>query len=232
MIKKIFAKAFSHSMEVNKQNIIALLDRDPNARLLDLGCDDGIWLERAAKKVGTKHIYGIDIIPERLKMATDRGVKTTLGDLNEPLPYEDNSFDIVHANQVIEHMGDLDLFVREIYRVLKKGGYCIISTENASSWHNIFASLMGWQIFSLTNVSPRRLGIGNPLAQHHGTSHDLIADSWTHKTIFNHRGLIELFETYGFKRVIIKGAGYYPLPAPVGRADSRHAHFITIKAYK
>lgn len=232
MIKKIFAKAFSHSMDVNKQNIVRIMDRDPEAKLLDLGCDDGAWLEVAAKKVGTKHVYGIDIIPDRLAQATARGVKTTLGDLNDPLPYDDDSFDIVHANQVIEHVADIDLFVREIFRVLKKGGYCVISTENASSWHNIFASLMGWQIFSLTNVTPRQLGIGNPLAQNHGSTKGPLADSWTHKTIFNHRGLIDLFKAYGFKKVTIKGAGYYPLPAPVGRIDTRHAHFITIKAYK
>lgn len=52
---------------------------------------------------------------------------------------------------MIEHVSNVDLFVSEVFRVLKKGGHAVISTENGSSWHNVFAAAMGWQIFSLTN---------------------------------------------------------------------------------
>jgi hypothetical protein len=57
--------------------------------------------------------------------------------------------------------------------------------DGQRSW-NIFAAAMGWQIFSLTNVSAMSSGVGNPLALHHG--HRRALASWTHKAIFNYRG--------------------------------------------
>jgi len=87
---------------------------------------------------------------------------------------------------------------------------------------------MGWQIFSATNVSTMAAGLGNPFALHRG-SHDR-RRSWTHKTILNYRGLIELLEAHGFVKPRVMGAGYYPLPAIAGRVDNRHAHFLAARA--
>ena len=53
------------------------------------------------------------------------------------------AFDVVHANQVIEHVFDLDRFVSEIKRVLAPGGRAIICTENIASWHSVAALFLG-----------------------------------------------------------------------------------------
>jgi SAM-dependent methyltransferase len=169
-------------------------------------------------------------VAERARLARSRGVNVTVSDLTNAFPFGDASFDLVHSNQVIEHVANIDHFLGETNRVLKVGGAAVISTENGSSWHNIFAAVMGWQIFSSTNVSGLSIGIGNPLALHRGTPLDLA--SWTHKTIFNYRGLLEILELHGLTVVQALGAGYYPLPAYVGRLDVRHAHFMTVKAVK
>ncbi|MFA5406137.1 MAG: class I SAM-dependent methyltransferase [Candidatus Nanoarchaeia archaeon] len=226
LLKKMFEKA----AELNKKNILLSLERNPRAKLLDLGCDDGDWSLVLAKKIGTKRLYGIDIVSGQLRKADKKGLITKKADLNKKFPFKNNSFDVVHANQVIEHISDLDNFVSEVYRILKPGGYVVISTENASSWHNIFASIMGWQIFSLTNISKKALGIGNPLAVLKGEKIGLV--SWTHKTILNYRGLKELFILYNFNKIKMLGAGYYPLPTKLGCLDPRHAHFITLVGRK
>jgi hypothetical protein len=114
--------------------------------------------------------------------------------------------------------------------VLKPGGYAIISTENASSWENIFASIMGWQIFSLTNISNKRQGIGNPIAIHREEIPTL--ESWNHIRIYNIRGLKELFEAHDFHVESIRGAGYFPFSAKLGDIDRTHAHFMTFKIRK
>ncbi len=221
----------ANAINLRKKIILDLFsNKNPKAKILDLGCDEGTWTLKIANKVNTKNVYGIDIVEQRLKEAKRKGIKTIKSDLNGKFPFKNNSFDIIHADQVIEHIAFLDKFVSEIYRTLKPGGYAIISTENGSSWHNIFASILGWQIFSLTNVSSKQSGIGNPLAIHRGKVIDL--DTWTHKTIFNYKGLHELFEVYKFKNVKIFGAGYPPLPAFLGKIDPRHSHYITLKCYK
>jgi len=221
---------FDRAMNLNKENILNFLDKDKDAIFLDLGCDDGLWTMKLAEKLGAKKVYGVDIIDEKLNIASKNGVVVKKCDLNSVFPFEDNFFDVIHANQVIEHIAFLDNFISEIFRILKPGGYIVISTENASSWHNIFASIMGWQIFSLTNISSKKLGIGNPLATLSGEVIDL--SSWTHKTIFNYRGLKDFFSVYNFKDIKIIGAGYYPFPSFLGRIDVRHSHPITLKAYK
>ncbi len=229
-MKNFLINLYNNAVTLNFTNIQSLLEKNSNAFFLDLGCDNGNIGKLLAQKIGTLNIYGIDIVKNRIDEAKKNGLKVIKSDLNYKLPFKDNSFDVIHANQVIEHIAFLDIFVFEIHRVLKKGGYAIVSTENGSSWANIFASLMGWQIFSLTNVSCQKIGIGNPLAIHRGTQVEL--SSWTHKTIFNYRGLKEFFEIYDFRIEKIMGAGYLPLFSKIGKFDPRHANFLTLKVKK
>ena len=221
---------FDDAFSLNQKNILDLLEENKNCILLDLGCDDGTWTMQLAKKIKTKNIHGVEIVEKRKIEAEKKGIEVAKNDLNYAFPYPVNFFDVVHSNQVIEHLSDVENFVKEIFRILKPNGYVVISTENGSSWHNIFASILGWQIFSLTNITCISGGIGNPLAIHRGEVSDL--KSWTHKTIFNFLGLIELFEAYGFVIDKVKGAGYYPLPALLGNLDKRHAHFLSVKFFK
>jgi ubiquinone/menaquinone biosynthesis C-methylase UbiE len=59
------------------------------------------------------------------------GQKVEVADLNvENLPYPNASFDIVTATEVIEHLEHYRQTLREIYRTLKPGGCCILSTPN------------------------------------------------------------------------------------------------------
>jgi ubiquinone/menaquinone biosynthesis C-methylase UbiE len=222
---------YDSAAEMNRQNLIRLAARGGGQSLLDLGCDDGTFTKRLAMAVGASEVHGVEVVVEQARKAEGNGVHVYAVDLNQPLrELPSDRFDVVHANQVIEHVANVDLFVSEVYRVVKPGGHAVISTENGSSWHNVFAAGMGWQIFSLTNVSGLKAGLGNPFAiQRGGTPY---TGTWTHKTIFNYRGLIEMFEVHGFKDVRIAGAGYFPLPAFLGRLDARHSAFITVYGRK
>jgi SAM-dependent methyltransferase len=176
-------------------------------------------------------VHGVEIVPEAAEEAERKGVRVWRLDANLPLHgVPDDSFDTVHSNQVIEHVSDVDTFVSEIYRILKPGGYAVVSTENGSSWHNVAAAALGWQIFSSTNISGRVAGLGNPFALQRGR--DAFSPAWRHKTIFNYRGLLEMFAVHGFRDLTIRGAGYFPFPARLGRLDVRHSAFITIGARK
>lgn len=220
---------YQSAVDLNHKNIFELFKKNPDARLLDLGCDDGALSIRMAEAVGTKNIFGVEIVAESAAEARLKGITVKEFDINNSFDLEDNFFDCVHANQVIEHLHNSDTFLKEIYRILKPGGYAIISTENASSWCNIFASMLGWQIFSLTNFSNIKQGIGNPLSLHKGKEG---LGSWNHVRIYNYRGLKEYFEAVGFVVEEIRGAGYFPLPAFLGNVDTVHSHFITFRIKK
>jgi SAM-dependent methyltransferase len=225
------ARAFAAAADANFANVRrALAGAPPGGVLVDLGCDDGGHTLEFAAAARARRVCGVDVVEERGAAARERGVDFTLADLNVPLPYSDASFDVVVSNQVIEHLTDTDSFVHELHRVLRPGGIAVVSTENLASWHNVLALLLGWQPFSLSNVSGTRLGLGNPLAAQRGQAPTL--RSWEHVRVFAYRGLTELFEAHGFTVEKVVGAGYYGLPAALARLDPRHAAFLTVTARK
>lgn len=231
LFRQVAVRMFDAAMDANVRNILALLEGKPGGTFLDLGCDDGERTLLFARAAGSERIHGVEIVPERAELAAGRGIEVVAADLNRRLPYDDGTFDVVCSNQVIEHLADTDTFVAELQRVLRPGGFAVTSTENLASWHNVASLVLGWQPFSLTNVSRERLGLGNPFAIHRAEE-GLELESWQHLRVFAHRGLRELFEAHGFKVERLVGAGYYPLPRRLASVDSRHAAFLTVKARK
>ena len=51
-------------------------------------------------------------------------------DASHPLPFRDETFDLVVARHVIEHLDNIQLFISECYRILKKNGMLEIITPN------------------------------------------------------------------------------------------------------
>ena len=232
IIKKYLENLYTSAVKLNHKNIYLLFEKNEKANFLDLGCDDGTLTIEIANIIGTKNIYSIEITDDGIALSGEKGIQTKQFDLNSTFDFENNSFDVINANQIIEHIYKSDNFLQEIYRVLKPGGYAVISTENASSWCNIFSALLGWQIFSLTNFSSKKQGIGNPLALHRGNNSIKRLDSWNHIRIYNIRGLKEYFDIFNFKVEKIEGAGYFPFPAFFGKIDKVHCHFMTFKIRK
>ena len=204
------------------------MEYDENAYLLDLGCNDGRWTKKMAGEINTKNIYGIDIVEGALKKSKKRGIKVKKSDLNNKFPFDDNFFDVVHANQVIEHLINVDCFIDEIKRVLKPNGYCIISTENLSSIDNLLAMFLGQQAFS-QHIS-EKYHLGNKFSPHHGEP--MKFKFLVHRTIFSYFGLQDIFKHYGFRIDKVLASGFFPLPNFLSKIDKIHSHFITVKLRK
>jgi len=179
-----------------------------------------------------EHVRGIEIVPERAALARARGFEVRGGDLEERWPFEDASADVVHANQVIEHVKRLDHFVGEVRRVLVPGGVAVVCTENLASWHNVAALVLGLMPFSLTNISATG-PVGNPFALHAGEPVGR-GESWQHIHVLTTVALRDLFAAHGFAVERTFAAGYYPavgrLATALAARDPRHAHFIGIVA--
>ncbi|MBU4175773.1 MAG: class I SAM-dependent methyltransferase [Actinobacteria bacterium] len=233
MLREYLLGVWYEAEELNQRAIISLLEPGIDT-VLDLGCNDGSFTERIAGEIGARNALGVEIDTDRARTARDRGITVTEADLERPLPLEDETADAITVNQVIEHLKNTDNMISEAMRLLRPGGLLVISTENLSSWHNIFSIILGWQPFSLTNISDRRMGIGNPLALHRGNTG--VSRYMQHRRVFSPRGLAELIEIHGFQVESLKGAGYFPLGGRPARAlnaiDTRHSSFMTIRGRK
>lgn len=233
MLREYLLGVWDEAEELNRRAIISLLEPGIDT-LLDLGCNDGAFTRRIAGEIGARKALGVEIDPDRAQTARDRGITVTVADLEHALPLEDETADAITANQVIEHLKNTDNMISEAMRLLRPGGLLVVSTENLSSWHNIFSIILGWQPFSLTNISDRRMGIGNPLSLYRGNIG--ACRYMQHQRIFSPRGLTELLEAHGFQVESLKGAGYFPLGGRLTRTlnaiDTRHSSFMTIGGRK
>jgi SAM-dependent methyltransferase len=97
------------------------------ARVLDAGCGLGLYVRRFAELGAQAH--GIDIDPDKVRQARLTLPLVREGSA-EALPYEDGAFDVVFSNEVLEHVQDDALAVREACRVLRPGGHLVIFAPN------------------------------------------------------------------------------------------------------
>lgn len=89
--------------------------------------DVGVGMGRLMSSIESKNIekHGVDISLNYLRYASKKDITISLA-LAESLPYEDESFDMIVCTDVLEHVLDLNIVLREIIRCLKKGGILII----------------------------------------------------------------------------------------------------------
>ena len=217
---------FRATERLNRDAILESLAGVNGTSLLDCGCGDGQFTVELAATVGSESVYGIEWDFGRLGVARSNGVAAVRADLNASWPFEDASFDVVHSNQVIEHLHSTDTFLRETHRVLKPGGMAVLSTNNMASWHNVASLIMGLQPPPM-HVSSEVIA-GNPLDPLSGTRHPTAGDS--HLRLFSFRGLRDLLEYHRFRLKSLVSVGYYPLsPAAAKvatRVDRWHGAFL------
>lgn len=92
-------------------------------RILDVGCGTGANLEMLAR---FGEAEGVDVSSEALAFCRERGLQNVKQGEAEGLPYEDESFDLVTALDVVEHLDDDLASLKEMRRVLRKDGRALM----------------------------------------------------------------------------------------------------------
>jgi SAM-dependent methyltransferase len=103
-------------------------------KLLEVGCGRGDFL-RGFIRCGIQ-CFGVDQSDMAKNICPEAEIK--LANLEENIPFEDNSFDVVYSKSVIEHFYHPDRLFREMRRVLKPGGRIISITPDWKSHYKIF----------------------------------------------------------------------------------------------
>jgi SAM-dependent methyltransferase len=93
-----------------------------NPKILDVGCGTGANLEMLAQFGESE---GVDVSDDALEFCKAKGLKAHKG-LAEKLPFEDASFDLVTALDVVEHLDNDVEGLQEMNRVLKKDGRALM----------------------------------------------------------------------------------------------------------
>jgi len=116
------------------------------SKILEAGCGVGNYVF-SLFKMGHNPI-GVEIDKKRVEMAKKylkeyhlNPNKIIQGDLTN-LPFKNEQFDAVFCHGVIEHIKDSELAVKEMARVLKKGGHAMISVPNRYTWFTLSKLLL------------------------------------------------------------------------------------------
>ena len=113
-------------------------------RVLDLGCRDGMLTRSFSKG---NEVVGVDIDRRALeRIEKDLNIETMWLDLNKEWPFEPQSFDVVVACEILEHIFFMEPFLANIRKTLKLGGIFIGSVPNAFRMRNRLKFLLGREI--------------------------------------------------------------------------------------
>ncbi|MER6213520.1 methyltransferase domain-containing protein [Streptomyces sp. NPDC001674] len=126
----------------------------PGMRLLDVGCGPGTITADLAELVGPGgRVTAVDAAPDVLDQAAayaaERGlegaVDFAVADVHA-LEFPDDTFDVVHAHQVLQHVGDPVRALREMRRVCRPGGIVAVRDADyaAMTWYPATPGLEEW----------------------------------------------------------------------------------------
>jgi SAM-dependent methyltransferase len=100
----------------------------PDTKLLDVGCGSA-WLA-----THFSDYTGIDGSPAAVEAAAAAGRNVTLGDVDQPLPFDDDAFGGAILKDLLEHVADPVAVVKEVQRVVAPGGRVFASSPDAQRW--------------------------------------------------------------------------------------------------
>jgi methionine biosynthesis protein MetW len=122
-----------HGLSHTHRQTIAWVPR--GARVLELGCATGFIGELLIRNKGCS-VVGVEIDAAAAKQAEGRGLEVLVGSLEDPafratIP---GGFDVVVADDVIEHLRDPEPVLRDVRRWVKADGRAIVAVPNIATW--------------------------------------------------------------------------------------------------
>lgn len=142
--KRLYPKLWQHDYHVLTQlrrEVIQMVQKYINQKkkLIDYGCGDMPYREQIQPYI-TEYI-GVDIgLNPQADILIQKG---------KELPIKTANAGTVLSTQVLEHVDDVDLYLRESYRILEKGGYLFLSTHGIWPYHEFPNDYRRWTKYGL-----------------------------------------------------------------------------------
>jgi SAM-dependent methyltransferase len=200
-----------------------LVERDPARRggLLDIGCGMGALAAHIGGRVGATELTGVDLDPERLKVAAARGIRPLLLDLNtDSLPLASGSKRVVTCFGVLAYLNLYDNVLAESARVLEDGGWLLLSMPNLASYANRLALLLGYQPQAVAVSRFRQAGMRGRRRDPHTSAN---MPPLLHSATL--RCMREVLDDYGFDVEIVRGFAHGERHGILDRITSRFPSF-------
>ena len=147
-IEAIVSKEIDPVFAQRARFIFSQVEAQNPAKILDVGCGRGFYVQTLSSYDFVKKIYGLDenldYLGKAKKYLNKSRVVLTKGNAYA-LPFPDASFDCVVLSEVLEHLADEQKALAEIFRVLKKGGMLLVTVPHQNFpwiWDPINAFLM------------------------------------------------------------------------------------------
>ena len=200
-----------YEWESHIDNILRIFDENlktyaPN-NILDVGCGSGDRTIRIAShfNIDIRNAYGVDYDEQNVIACKKRFNAKKIDLETDDLPHEDNTFDIVICNQVLEHLKNYRKVIDDLIRVTKKGGYIAVGIPNLAHLIN--------RIYLLFGIQPMCIHLDGP-----------------HVRSFTHKGFIKMLAPLqGIKLIDYKGALMFPLPLIATKFLAKH--FVGLSGY-
>merc|ERR1712070_206389 len=167
---KVSFKYLNHNQVLFEQQVGDTLKVKPGQQVLDIGCGSGYIAETIQAHTGAKG-HGINVSPEQIATARSHAKSSgklgklldfQVASMNDPLPFEDNSFDAVYIMQAICYVHDPVALMAEVRRVLKPGGVfsdlSIVSLDNFDANNKTQHKMMknAQRVAVVTTFRPRK----------------------------------------------------------------------------
>ena len=111
-----------NEVKIKLEKLVSTLPTDiKEKKMIDFGCGTGFIIQLIQKKF--TEVHGVDVSIEMMKhVDTSSGNIFLHESVAEKTPFNENSFDFATAYSFMDHLLDYKIFLKEVYRTLKKGG--------------------------------------------------------------------------------------------------------------
>lgn len=181
---------------------VDILSKLPIQSVVDVGGGSGNFLAELKKRCvqpGLTRVLGIDVNENCIAESNKRGIPAVACDITKTIPEgTEGVFDAAFSGSTFEHIFDTDQFLVNIGRMLKPGGYFMLTVPNLGSWYNRIMLLFGYQpVF--TEVS---------IKENAGHIMKFPGKPGGHIRAYTRRALEELFVRNGYRIVKTYGLGF------------------------